>query len=69
MSKFFEYVKKIELSSLITESSNTFYYNLLTDASFNEIDFYDADHLNKIGAKKLTQKIDSLLVQNNSINY
>ena len=30
------------------------YYNLLADSSFVEEDFYDADHLNEIGAKKLS---------------
>jgi hypothetical protein len=37
------------------------YLNLLTDKAFDEKDFYDADHLNEIGAKKFTLKIDSLI--------
>jgi len=57
------------ISQIALKNKNTHYYNLLTDASFKEIDFFDADHLNEIGAKKLTQKIDSLLVQNSTINY
>lgn len=39
---------------------NTVYINLLTDVSFTKDDFYDGDHLNEIGAKKLTIKIDSI---------
>tara|TARA_B100000809_G_C15100744_1_gene516814 strand:+ start:717 stop:1652 length:936 start_codon:yes stop_codon:yes gene_type:complete len=30
------------------------YYNLLSDSSFLRKDFYDADHLNEIGAEKLS---------------
>jgi hypothetical protein len=37
------------------------YFNFLRDSSFSELDFFDADHLNEIGAKKLTSKIDSLI--------
>ena len=37
------------------------YYNLLQDSSFHAQDFYDADHLNEIGAKKLSLKMNALL--------
>ena len=40
---------------------NTIYRNFLTDPSFSAEDYYDADHLNEIGAKKFSIKIDSLL--------
>jgi hypothetical protein len=43
------------------KNSNTDYYNFLTDKAFIADDFYDADHLNEIGAKKLTLKIDSII--------
>lgn len=33
------------------------YYNFLEDKSFTKADFYDSDHLNESGAKKLTAKI------------
>lgn len=56
------------IRELTLKNKNTIYYNLLTDASFTEVDFYDADHLNVIGAKKLTQKIDSLLALDSAIN-
>jgi hypothetical protein len=42
-------------------SKNCVYVNLLTDSSFTATDYYDAAHLNDIGAKKLSMKIDSLL--------
>ena len=41
--------------------NNVTYFNLLTDTSFVASDFFDADHLDEIGAKKLTLKLDSLL--------
>ena len=41
--------------------SNISYYNLLYDTTYTETDFYDADHLNEIGAKKFTKALDSLI--------
>lgn len=52
------------ISQICLKNKNTYYHNLLMDKSFKEVDFYDADHLNEIGAQKLTQKIDSLLTSN-----
>ncbi len=49
------------LDKLANSYQNVSYFNLLTDSIFKATDFYDADHLNDIGAKKLTIKIDSLL--------
>ena len=45
----------------IASHSNASYINLLQDTSFIKEDFYDADHLNEIGAKKLTLKVNELL--------
>lgn len=47
--------------SLVRQNKNVTYYNLMNDTDFVDKDFYDADHLNEFGAKKLTLKIDSLL--------
>lgn len=49
------------ISQIADKNSNTIYFNLLNDKTFNAEDFYDADHLNEKGAKKLTIKIDSLI--------
>ncbi len=46
--------------------ANCYYFNFLSDTAFTELDFYDADHLNEIGAKKLTMKINELI---NKTNY
>lgn len=54
--------RTIEMSKAIAGSfQNCHYFNLMGDSSFNADDFYDADHLNKKGAKKLTLKMDSII--------
>lgn len=42
------------ISELVKNNSNCRYLNLLKSEEFKDIDFYDADHLNEIGAKKLS---------------
>lgn len=37
------------------------YQNFLDDTTFKASDFFDADHLNRAGAKKLTEKIGELI--------
>jgi hypothetical protein len=49
------------INVLSKKSKNTYYYNLLTDKTFVSTDYCDADHLNGVGAKKLTLKIDSIV--------
>jgi len=49
------------MNDLDKKCSNCTYYNFMNDTSFIAIDFFDADHLNEIGAEKLTKKIDSLI--------
>ncbi len=51
--------------TLEIDNDNVSYVNLLNDTSFHAKDFYDADHLNEIGAKKLTIKIENLIIANN----
>jgi Protein of unknown function (DUF1574) len=46
---------------LVNRCNNCSYYNFLEDKSFISSDFYDADHMNEIGSKKLTLKIDSII--------
>ena len=43
-------------------NTNVFYYNFLNDAKFTAKDFYDADHLNEIGAEKFSKKMDSIII-------
>lgn len=52
-----------QLKKLTQRYKNVTYVNYLSDASFKASDYYDADHLNKHGAQKLSLKIDSLLQQ------
>ena len=56
------------IKKLSSKNTNTAYYNFLTDKSFIAEDYYDADHLNEIGAKKLTLKIDSIINEIESTN-
>lgn len=56
----------LTINTLIDISSkydNVIYHNFLLDSSFSERDFFDADHLDEIGAKKLTCKLDTLINQ------
>lgn len=48
-------------TELASSYDNVKYLNFLEDTSFIAEDFYDADHLNANGAKKLTLKIDPIL--------
>lgn len=63
-----DYLDKAQLSKTIQTGNlldikypNCYYFNLLDDKSFTKVDYYDADHLNVTGAKKLTFKIDSII--------
>ncbi|HWY10915.1 MAG TPA: DUF1574 family protein, partial [Bacteroidia bacterium] len=51
----------VTLINMANEYSNVKYHNFLLDPDFSSEDFYDGDHLNKSGAKKLTIKIDSII--------
>ena len=43
------------------QNKSIYYFDLLKDKSFKANDYFDADHLNEIGAKKLTMKLDSII--------
>ncbi len=65
---YYNNLNEEQLSVTINESkelSNSFdnctYINLLEDSSYNKGDFYDADHLNNIGAKKLSELLNDLI--------
>ena len=50
-----------EGKQLSQEFTNVKYVNFLNDTSFVEYDYFDANHLNKSGAIKLTKRINCLL--------
>jgi hypothetical protein len=56
-------IKKIvAIATELADSSNGIHYtNYLDDPRFGKLDFYDADHLNHDGAKKLTEIISRSL--------
>ena len=45
------------INDFVKKHSNCFYINYLDDVDFVAEDFYDADHLNENGAKKLSLKL------------
>ena len=48
------------IHAIIAKEKNCFYANFLTDPDFSATDFHDADHLNTLGSRKFSFKIDSL---------
>lgn len=48
------------ISEFVKNNSNFKYLNLLKSEKFTKDDFYDADHLNEIGAKKLSLLLNHL---------
>jgi hypothetical protein len=48
--------------SLIETYPNVSYHNFLTDPAFTETDYFDADHLNIVGAKKLSLLLNEQII-------
>ncbi len=51
------------IKTIVASEDNCIYINYLTDRDFLETDFHDSDHLNEIGAKKFSNKIDAVLTK------
>ena len=49
------------MTQITNKFQNCRYVNFMEDERFTAEDFYDADHLNEIGAKKLTSLIDEFI--------
>ena len=55
--------KTLKVAKEMTHNyGNCQYLNLLKDSSFIKSDFFDADHLNELGAEKLTRKLGGYCV-------
>jgi hypothetical protein len=54
-------IMQTSISEIVKNHPNVEYHSFLKDKRFVNADFKDADHLNGIGAKKLTKIIDALL--------
>ena len=52
---------------LASDYKNCVYLNLIKDTSFEAKDFYDADHLNEIGAKKLSLIVNNLILNRDGV--
>lgn len=52
------------LHNLLTRYPHIQYHNYTNDPDFHPTDFYDADHLNQLGANKLTRKLSQAIKAN-----
>ena len=50
------------ITNIASSNTNVKYFNFLSDKSFDAKDFFDADHLNEIGAEKFSKKMDSIIM-------
>ena len=51
------------IKNIVAKSENSYYYNYLTTSQFLDSDYRDADHLNGIGAKKLSLLLNKSICQ------
>lgn len=65
-SSYYKYLNQIQLekkhkviNNLVNTNSNCTHINLMYSNSYNDDDFFDADHLNEKGAKKLSLFLDN----------
>lgn len=59
-SNYLDYNKET-IHLMLEACENCDYLDLLNDPDFTEEDYYDADHLNEFGARKLSEKLDAYL--------
>jgi hypothetical protein len=45
------------------DNKKIFYFDFMNNHNFKDKDFWDSDHLNRKGAKKMSNILDSLLVK------
>ncbi|GHV69766.1 hypothetical protein FACS1894199_18930 [Bacteroidia bacterium] len=71
-----EHINEEQLSAMINKAnemannhSNCIYMNLMEDSTFVSTDYYDADHLCEIGAKKLSLKLANDIKEQNLYKY
>lgn len=62
-------VMRATISNVVKAHSNAQYYDFSRDTLFVDDDFKDADHLNGVGAKKLTEIIDYLINDGKRVAY
>ena len=57
-----QYNKTAEtINKFVNQHSNCYYLNWMDDTDFVANDFFDADHMNEIGAEKLSSKISNYI--------
>ena len=60
-------IMEASLAEIILKNPDVEYVDFMSDARFIDADFKDADHLNGIGAKKLTQLIDRIVLEKTNL--
>ena len=55
------------INKIIKKDNNVYYKSFLLDSSFYKEDFINSDHLNEMGAKKLTEKLEILIKNLNNL--
>ncbi len=55
-------------NNFANSNNHVFYFNFINDTAFTGDDYFDADHLKEVGAKKLTIQIDSLIIKTQDNN-
>jgi len=56
-------VMRSSIADIMRGKTNVEYYDFMNDSRFDDDDFKDADHLNGVGAKKLTQLLDHIILE------
>lgn len=56
-------IMRSNIADTIRGKTNVEYYDFMDDSRFIDDDFQDADHLNGTGAKKLTQLLDRIILE------
>lgn len=59
-----QFLLTLKFISIFCKSrTDVIYLNFMKDLNFTKKDFYDADHLNEIGSKKLTLKVKKSIIE------
>jgi hypothetical protein len=66
---YYKLLKKNQLNYMLNfinerkDNKKIFYFDFMNNHNFKDKDFWDSDHLNRKGAKKMSNILDSLLVK------
>lgn len=58
---------QLAIKKIVSKNKHVSYNNFMNSSAFGANDFYDADHLNEIGAKKFTFMLNQLITKNKAL--